>query len=111
MWQKNCRVKQEIKPIEQPEQEKKISPRVTRGTNKDQDEAEDGFYDDFPVEIIKKFNLKISNKRKGEIYKSRRFCRNKEDKQTNPEEDKHGKKKELSSSIDKSKSQNEKSLS
>jgi hypothetical protein len=45
---------------------------VTRGANRENVEVEEEFYDDFPIEIIKKYNLKISNKRKEEIYLSRR---------------------------------------
>jgi hypothetical protein len=52
--------------------ETKIEPRVTRGANRENVEVEEEFYDDFPIEIIKKYNLKISNKRKEEIYLSRR---------------------------------------
>ena len=45
----------------------KIEPRVTRGQQQVNKSVEEEFYDDFPIEIIKKYNLKISNKRKEEI--------------------------------------------
>jgi len=63
-----------VEPEEQSEiaaVDTKIEPRVTRGANRDQQQVnksvEEEFYDDFPIEIIKKYNLKISNKRKEEI--------------------------------------------
>lgn len=61
---------------ETPAVDTKIEPRVTR-QQRDQKQAnskqvEEEFYDDFPIEIIKKYNLKISNKRKEEIAMGRR---------------------------------------
>ena len=73
-------VKQEdkVEAEEQPEVavDTKIEPRVTRGAQRDQKQVNNSvteeFYDDFPIEIIKKYNLKISNKRKEEIALGRR---------------------------------------
>ena len=76
----NATVKQEDK-VEAEEQSEvvvdtKIEPRVTRGAQRDQKQVNNSvteeFYDDFPIEIIKKYNLKISNKRKEEIALGRR---------------------------------------
>ena len=52
--------------------EAKITPRITRGANKETKESKEEFYDDFPIDIIKKYNLKISKARREEIYKSRK---------------------------------------
>jgi hypothetical protein len=59
-----------VEPEEQSEiaaVDNKIEPRVTRGQQQVNKTVEEEFYDDFPIEIIKKYNLKISNKRKEEI--------------------------------------------
>jgi len=39
-----------------------------RNTTIEQDKVEEGFYDDFPAELIKRYKLKVSSKVRNEVY-------------------------------------------
>ena len=46
--------------------------------------AEDGFYDDFPPEIIKEFGLRVSTKIKSPIYKRQKLSETQDAKKSLP---------------------------